>query len=136
MSRGSFGRPKPTANHPSILAQQTPGSPNTVPDITALDGVVIPALDAALSRRAYQLNLKNKLESAQSLDDPQGFVERRRRRQECHDQVRQLVNEISDRFKELDRWDEQGEVGMGGEVAGFLEGFLEEVLVRVEPADD
>jgi hypothetical protein len=27
-------------------------------------------------------------------------------------------------------------VGMGGEVAGFLEGFLEEVLVRVEPADD
>ncbi|KAH7402140.1 kinase-like domain-containing protein [Phaeosphaeria sp. MPI-PUGE-AT-0046c] len=136
MSRGSFGRPKPTANHPSILAQQTPGSPNTVPDITALDGVVIPALDAALSRRAYQLNLKNKLESAQSLEDPQGFVERRRRRQECHDQVRRLVNEISDRFKELDRWDERGEVGMGGEVAGFLEGFLEEVLVRVEPADD
>ncbi|OAL06920.1 Pkinase-domain-containing protein [Phaeosphaeriaceae sp. SRC1lsM3a] len=136
MSRGSFGRPKPTANHPSILAQQTPGSPNTIPDITALDGVVIPALDAALSRRAYQLNLKNKVESAQSLEDPQGFVERRRKRQECHDQVRRLVTEISDRFKELDRWDERGEVGMGGEVAGFLEGFLEEVLVRVEPADD
>lgn len=136
MSRGSFGRPKPTANHPSILAQQTPGSPGALTEITALDGVVIPALKAALSRRHYQLTLKNKQESAQSLSDPQGFVERRRRRQDCHDRVKTLVNEISERFKELDRWDEQGEVGMGGEVAGFLEGFLEEVLVRVEPADD
>jgi serine/threonine-protein kinase 24/25/MST4 len=136
MTRGSFGRPKPTANHPSIMAQQTPGSPGPAPDITALDGVVIPALEAALSRRAYQLNLKNKLESAQSLNDPQGFMERRRRRQDCHDHVRRLVSEISERFKELDGWDERGEVGMGGEVAGFLEGFLEEVLVRVEPADD
>ncbi|KAF2832231.1 Pkinase-domain-containing protein [Ophiobolus disseminans] len=136
MSRGSFGRPKPTANHPSILAQQTPGSPGMSTDITALDGVVIPALEAALSRRAYQLNLKNKQESALSLGDPQGFMERRRRRHDCHERVRTLVSEISERFKELDRWDEQGEVGMGGEVAGFLEGFLEEVLVRVEPADD
>jgi serine/threonine-protein kinase 24/25/MST4 len=125
MSRGSFGRPKPTANHPSILAQQTPGSPGIPTEITALDGVVIPALEAALSRRAYQLNLKNR-------QDPEG----RRRRQDCHETVKTLVSEISERFKELDRWDEQGEVGMGGEVAGFLEGFLEEVLVRVEPADD
>lgn len=130
MSRGSFGRPKPTANHPSILAQQqSPGSP---PDITALDGVVIPALEAALSRRAYQLNVKNKAEAARNLDD----VEKRRRRQECHDRVKMLVGEISERFRELDSWDERGGVGMGGEVAGFLEGFLEEVLVRVEPADD
>lgn len=136
MSRGSFGRPKPTANHPSVLAQQTPGSPNAPAEITALMGVVVPALEAALSRRTYHLNLKNKQESAHSLSDPQGFVERRRQRQECHDRVKQLVSEISDRFKELDSWDERGEVGMGGEVAGFLEGFLEEVLVRVEPADD
>lgn len=46
------------------------------------------------------------------------------------------MGEISERFRELDGWDEEGEVGMGGEVSGFLEGFLEEVLVRVEPADD
>jgi serine/threonine-protein kinase 24/25/MST4 len=137
MTRGSFGRPKPTANHPSILAQQqTPGSPGAAAEITALDGVVVPALEAALSRRTYNLSVKNKQESAQSLKDPQGFLEKRRRRQDCHEHVRRLVGEISDRFKELDQWDEKGEVGMGGEVAGFLEGFLEEVLVRVEPADD
>ncbi|KAF1838345.1 Pkinase-domain-containing protein [Decorospora gaudefroyi] len=134
MSRGSFGRPKPTSNHPSLV--QTPGSPTAPVEITALTGVVVPALEAALSRRSYHLNLKNKQESAQSLDDPQGFIERRRQRQDCHDRVTELVHEIKARFEDLDRWDEKGEVGMGGEVAGFLEGFLEEVLVRVEPADD
>ncbi|EDU45477.1 serine/threonine-protein kinase 4 [Pyrenophora tritici-repentis Pt-1C-BFP] len=132
--RGSFGRPKPTSNHPSLL--QSLGSPTAPVEITALTGVVVPALEAALSRRIYHLNLKNKQESAHSLDDPQGFIERRRQRQECHDKVTRLVNEIRGKFEELDRWDEKGEVGMGGEVAGFLEGFLEEVLVRVEPADD
>ena len=134
MSRGSFGRPKPTSNHPSLV--QTPGSPTTPVEITALTGVVLPALEAALSRRSYHLNLKNKHDSAQSLEDAQGFIERRRRRQECHERVARLVNEIKGKFEDLDKWDEKGEVGMGGEVAGFLEGFLEEVLVRVEPADD
>lgn len=134
MSRGSFGRPKPTSNHPSLL--QTPGSPSAPVEITALTGVVVPALEAALSRRTYHLNLRNKQESAQSLADPHAYIERKRQRQECHDRVKKLANEIKERFEELDRWDERGEVGMGGEVAGFLEGFLEEVLVRVEPADD
>ncbi|OAL49188.1 Pkinase-domain-containing protein [Pyrenochaeta sp. DS3sAY3a] len=134
MSRGSFGRPKPTPNHPSLL--QTPGSPNAPIEITALTGVVVPALEAALSRRTYHLNVKNKQESAQSLGDPQGYIDRKRQRQDCHDHVKSLVGEIKSRFEELDQWDEKGEVGMGGEVAGFLEGFLEEVLVRVEPADD
>lgn len=134
MCRGSFGRPRPTSNHASLT--NTPGSQAAPVEITALTGVVVPALEAALSRRIYHLNLKNKQDSAQSLEDAQGFIERRRRRQDCHDQVVKLVNEIKGRFEDLDKWDEKGEVGMGGEVAGFLEGFLEEVLVRVEPADD
>lgn len=134
MSRNSFGRPKPTPNHPSLI--QSPGSPGAPLEITALTGVVVPALEAAMSRRTYHFNLKNKQESAQSLGDPQGFMQRRKNRQECQDRVKQLVDEIKVRFEELDKWDERGEVGMGGEVAGFLEGFLEEVLVRVEPADD
>lgn len=133
ISRGSFGRPKPSIQRQSA----TPASPTTPPaEITALSGVVVPALEAALNRRAYHVNLRNKQESAHALRDPQGFMERRKLRQECHENVRRLVGELVERFGELDRWDERGEVGMGGEVAGFLEGFLEEVLVRVEPADD
>jgi len=130
-SRGSFGRPKPGSQN-----QPAPTSPTGQVEITALTGVVVPALEAALNRRSYHLNLKNKQESARYMQDPQTYVDRRKHRQECHERVKRLVGEIADRFKELDDWDERGEVGMGGEVAGFLEGFLEEVLVRVEPADD
>ena len=38
--------------------------------------------------------------------------------------------------KEIDYWDKQEPVGMGKDVDVFLEGLLEEILVRVEPADD
>ncbi|KAF2440817.1 Pkinase-domain-containing protein [Karstenula rhodostoma CBS 690.94] len=128
MSRGSFGRPKQPI---------TPGSPNSAPtEITALSGVVIPALEAALSRRSYHVSLKNKQEAASTPRDLHAFVEQKKRRQECHDNVKRLVSELKKGFRELDEWDERGGVGMGGEVASFLEGFLEEVLVRVEPADD
>jgi serine/threonine-protein kinase 24/25/MST4 len=37
--------------------------------------------------------------------------------------------------KEIDRYDKEEPVGMGQEVDVFLEGLLEEILVRVEPAD-
>jgi serine/threonine-protein kinase 24/25/MST4 len=74
--------------------------------------------------------------SGSAMRDPDGYLRRKKERVECHEHVRRLVGRISEQFQELDGWDEKGEVGMGGEVAGFLEGFLEEVLVRVEPADD
>jgi serine/threonine-protein kinase 24/25/MST4 len=120
------------------LAFLNPPTSNQSAEITALTGVVVPALEAALSRRTYHLNLVNKQDaaSAQAMRDPDSYLRRKKERQECHDNVRRLVGEITSRFSELDRWDEKGEVGMGGEVAGFLEGFLEEILVRVEPADD
>ena len=60
----------------------------------------------------------------------------KRERQEAHDNVKRLVVQLIENFEQLDAWDEKEQVGMGGDVAGFLEGFLEEVLVRVEPADD
>ncbi|KAF9692525.1 hypothetical protein EKO04_009632 [Ascochyta lentis] len=133
-ARNSFGRIKP---QPTDLVFLPPAS-NQPAEITALTGVVVPALEAALSRRTYHLNLLNKQDaaSAQAGRDPDSYLRRKKERQDCHDHVRNLVSRITDQFKELDRWDEKGEVGMGGEVAGFLEGFLEEILVRVEPADD
>jgi serine/threonine-protein kinase 24/25/MST4 len=38
--------------------------------------------------------------------------------------------------REIDHWDKQEPVGMGKDVDVFLEGLLEEILVRVEPAED
>lgn len=37
--------------------------------------------------------------------------------------------------KEIDHYDKAEPVGMGKDVGGFLEGLLEEILVRVEPLD-
>jgi len=50
--------------------------------------------------------------------------------------VKRIVGELGRLFEELDHWDGRSEVGMGGEVGGFLEGWLEEVLVRVEAEDE
>lgn len=131
ISRGSFGRPKQQSTLPG-----SPHSSLAPTEITALSGVVLPALEAALSRRSYHVSLRNKQEAAASPRDLHAFVEAKKRRAECHENVKRLVGELRRGFKELDEWDERGGVGMGGEVEGFLEGFLEEVLVRVEPADD
>ena len=124
-ARGSFGRIKPAPLDRPSLSQTQPN------EITALTGVVVPALEAALARRTYHLNIANKVDAR----DPDA-AHRRARRAECHEHVKRLVSDMVRGFGELDRWDEESQVGMGGEVAGFLEGFLEEVLVRVEPADD
>ena len=39
-------------------------------------------------------------------------------------------------FYEIQKCDEECPVGMGGGVTEFLEGLLEEVLVRVEASDE
>ncbi|KAF2112263.1 kinase-like domain-containing protein [Lophiotrema nucula] len=150
--RNSFGRPKKPTQQQQPTSPTSPTSPSPPPEITALSGVILPALDAALQRRTYNLSLKNKEESATAFRDPSLFMERRKERAMQHEAVKRLVGEIAGRFRELDRVDEEGlqaggEVvggvsvdgvgaGMGGGVSGFLEGFLEEVLVRVEACDD
>ena len=39
-------------------------------------------------------------------------------------------------FQEIEKYDAHAPVGMGDEVGAFLEGFLEEILVRVEAEDE
>ncbi|KAF2156967.1 Pkinase-domain-containing protein [Myriangium duriaei CBS 260.36] len=109
-------------------------------EITALSGVVIPALEAALHRRSYQLSLLAKRTTAQQAQmNPaaaqQATAELALKRQ-AHDQIRKLVHKAAKVFRDIDHWDRVGgEVGMGDGVGGFLEGLLEEVLARVEAED-
>ncbi|KAF2013635.1 Pkinase-domain-containing protein [Aaosphaeria arxii CBS 175.79] len=105
-------------------------------EITAISGVVVPALQAALARRRSQLQYKNRADAAESLHEPEAYLARRRRRDECHEEIKQRVADLIATFRELDEWDARTDVGMGGGVNPFLEGFLEEVLVRVEPSDE
>ncbi|KAF2280759.1 Pkinase-domain-containing protein [Westerdykella ornata] len=129
----------PAMNTPVDVPEWTTGSPQspTAPtEITALHGVVVPALEAAVARRAHQISAKNREESKNAFKDPTGFLERRKERNDAHENVKKIVRRVIEDLKMLDLWDAKSPVGMGGGVTNFLEGFLEEVLVRVEPSDD
>lgn len=140
---GSFQ--SPTSMHASPTEQYAQHSVSTHPssqydpgvaDITAIHGVIVPALEAAVARRTYQLNMRNRQESANAYRDPTSFMERRRERTDAHEHVKRIVRRLIEDFKAVDQWDARAPVGMGGDVTNFLEGFLEEVLVRVEPSDE
>ncbi|TKX26233.1 protein kinase domain-containing protein 8 [Elsinoe australis] len=139
---------------PQKAAQQPQGQQlQQEQEITALSGVVIPALEAALHRRSYQLSLLNKKVAAQqaqqahlSAQGRTGQVgngasripsqEEMLMKKQAHEQIRKLVGKTCRLMKEIDQWDKVGgEVGMGDGVGGFLEGVLEEVLARVEAED-
>ncbi len=110
----------------------------TVPpnaELTALNGVIVPALEAALQRRTYSLNAafaraSNKTENKTAAE------ELARQRQFAHEKLKRLVVKAAGVFSEIEKWDDEAPVGMGGDVNAFLEGFLEEVLVRVEAEDE
>ena len=75
-------------------------------------------------------------EMAKSKPTTQVAAEMQQRCNQGHDRIRKLVVKAVGVFSEIQKWDQETPVGMGGEVNDFLEGFLEEILVRVEAADD
>ncbi|KAK0888125.1 Serine/threonine-protein kinase PAK 6, partial [Friedmanniomyces endolithicus] len=139
------------------LSQLTATHPQTSPShdqaVTALTSVVVPALEATLHRRSYQLSLLQKQMNAsqssrdsttngtngsaadndatQQSDISQDLLLKR----QTHDQIRKCMGKVVRLFKEIDHWDGVAPVGMGDGVEGMLEGFLEEVLCRVEAED-
>ena len=86
-------------------------------------------MEAALQRRSYSLNA---LALGQRDNSNQDLAQKR---QAVHDKMKRLVIKAAGVFSEIEKWDNEAPVGMGGEVSAFLEGFLEEVLVRVEAED-
>ncbi|PKY01255.1 Pkinase-domain-containing protein [Aspergillus campestris IBT 28561] len=105
-------------------------------ELTALNGVIVPALRAAIRRRArrYEHVARNsQLNPSEGTFDEQEFHARRAYVQEM---MEALVGDLCGLFARIDRWDVEAPVGMGSDVGTFLEGFLEEMLVRIEPADD
>jgi len=50
--------------------------------------------------------------------------------------LRKLVVKTAATFQEIQKLDDEAPVGMGGGVREYLEGFLEEILVRVETGDE
>ena len=103
---------------------------------TASSAVLIPALSAALERRTHILNLSLK-ESADKTRaatnaELDAMDQRDQRRKRAHEKLRKYVMKAAGVFAEIEKWDKEEQVGMGGEVQEFMEGFLEEILVRVD----
>jgi serine/threonine-protein kinase 24/25/MST4 len=126
-------------NQPSSLTPPTPGTASsqlakTGPEeeLTALSSVIVPALEAAIHRRSYMLKELGRSSKPSSA----AAMEIQRQRVENHQKVRRLASKAAAIFQEIQRYDEECPVGMGGGVAEFLEGFLEEILVRVEAAEE
>lgn len=116
-------------------------------ELTALNGVIVPALEAALQRRTYSLNAALKSSSSSTPSSPASTAntngaaslsaeELARKRQFAHEKLKRLVVKAAGVFAEIEKWDNEAPIGMGGDVGAFLEGFLEEVLVRVEAEDE
>lgn len=124
----------------SSQAQRTPSSQ----DLTALSTVILPALDSSLRRRAHMLRAATSQPASQSSDvfsSSNGSAtplppQQQRQLLESHEKLRKLVVRAASTFQEIQKLDDEAPVGMGGGVREFLEGFLEEILVRVEAGDE
>lgn len=122
-----------TSRTPTQMPSPAPTSPSG--ELDALNDVIFPALEEALKRRQYRLQ-----KAYQMVPGPGGshsaVTPKQQRAQAAHEKLRKLVFKLANVCKEIDHWDKQEPVGMGKSVDVFLEGLLEEILVRVEPADD
>ena len=124
----------------SLRCDTPPTFPSPAPDSTdgeldALNHVIFPALEEALKRREVHLQRWLHRSAAAAGGSPVA-TPKTQRVQAGHERIRRLVFKIANQFKEIDRIDREERVGMGKEVDVFLEGLLEEVLVRVEPLEE
>lgn len=122
----SKAQPKQAPAAPESFPAPAPANSNG--ELDALNDVIFPALEEALKRRQIRLQ---QLYRNEKVVTPQ-----RQRAEAAHDKIRKNVYKLANVCKEIDRLDKSEPVGMGREVGTFLEGLLEEILVRVEPLDE
>ncbi|KAF6841009.1 ste ste20 ysk protein kinase [Colletotrichum musicola] len=126
--------PEPVA--PSSFPSPAPSNPNG--ELDALNDVIFPALEEALKRR--QIRLQQAFRPQPGSSSPAAAVgqvtPKQQRAEAAHEKLRKLVYKLAHVCKEIDHYDKAEPVGMGRDVGTFLEGLLEEILVRVEPLDE
>lgn len=116
----------------SSLSAQPLKTQDLNPNETALGSVLVPAMEAALRRRTHMLHTVTRKTASLSPT----AAEMNKARAEVNERMRKLVQKAAGVLLEIQRCDEEAPVGMGNGVGDFLEGFLEEILVRVEAAED
>ncbi|CAK7226093.1 Serine/threonine-protein kinase PAK 6 [Sporothrix eucalyptigena] len=112
-----------SSSTPVSFPSPAPANPNG--ELDALNDVIFPALEEALKRRQIRVQ---RLQQQRTPEAANADV--------AHDKIRKLVYKLAHVCKEIDQVDKAAPVGMGKDVGTFLEGLLEEILVRVEPLDE
>lgn len=140
--------PSPAGNGTTTAAPQPLSFPSQAPpnpdgELDALNDVIFPALEEALKRRQIRLQQAHHHHHSRSTAGGGGeqqqetvMTPRQQRAEAAHEKVRKLVYKLAHVCKEIDHFDKAEPVGMGRDVGTFLEGLLEEILVRVEPLDE
>ncbi|KAK2054210.1 Pkinase-domain-containing protein [Colletotrichum caudatum] len=132
-SKTQIPTPEPVA--PSAFPAPAPSNPNG--ELDALNDVIFPALEEALKRRQIRLQQAFRPHQSSSSGIAMNQVTPKQQRAEAaHEKLRKLVYKLAHVCKEIDHYDKAEPVGMGRDVGTFLEGLLEEILVRVEPLDE
>jgi serine/threonine-protein kinase 24/25/MST4 len=122
----------PQTSTPQPSSFPSPAASNPNGDLDALNDVIFPALEEALKRRQIRLQTLYRFGPGQQ----QPMTPRQQRAEAAHEKIRRLVYKLAHVCKEIDGFDKAEPVGMGKDVGTFLEGLLEEILVRVEPLDE
>lgn len=144
----SVASPEPQTPTPLSFPAPAPANPNG--DLDALNDVIFPALEEALKRRQIRLqqvyrsstaststsNENNRPGSGNFSGSQLALTPKQQRAEAAHEKIRKLVYKLAHVCKEIDHYDKAEPVGMGKDVGTFLEGLLEEILVRVEPLDE
>ncbi|KAH8905005.1 Pkinase-domain-containing protein [Coniochaeta sp. PMI_546] len=126
--------PQSLTPQPSSFPSPAPQNPNG--DLDALNDVIFPALEEALKRRQIRLQHLYRSNLHPSVSGGMPMTPRQQRAEAAHEKIRRLVYKLAHVCKEIDQFDKAEPVGMGKDVGTFLEGLLEEILVRVEPLDE
>ncbi|OTA83535.1 hypothetical protein M434DRAFT_36750 [Hypoxylon sp. CO27-5] len=127
-SQAFTSKAQPKQHTPAADSFPPPGPANPNGELDALNDVIFPALEEALKRRQIRLQ--------QIYRNEKVVTPQRQRAEAAHDRIRKHVYKLANVCKEIDRLDKSEPVGMGKDVGTFLEGLLEEILVRVEPLDE
>ena len=126
----------PHASSESCTSNASPGNNDADDKLTALTGVIIPALFSAFNRRTHKFEQKTadnlKLSLNATRDEREVLETYDAKLKKVHDKIKRRVSTLAGIFEDIDTLDRDAMVGMGGEVGPFLEGFLEEILVRIE----
>lgn len=121
---------------PSTETSPTPTStPQPLPqsnELTALNAVLLPGLETAFHKRTTTLE-----EQATAwYPTTPAAAEIQALKQRNHDKIKRRLIKVAGLLREIESLDNETPVAVGVNVSNFLETFLEQMLLRVEMADD